>query len=85
MVVSSKGTQARDREMFRVAGVQIEEINILVEKSANHFRADFQPISSHIIQVAAPAAMVEDPAQVAYKNLRDGIRLGGNGPAFKRE
>lgn len=85
IVVVSDRTQAADQAPFAVVGIDPKEMQILVLKSSNHYRADFQPISSHIIQIAAPAAMVEDPAQVPYKNLRDGIRLGGNGPAFKRE
>ncbi|MCJ7626683.1 MAG: M81 family metallopeptidase [Anaerolineaceae bacterium] len=85
IVVVSDRMQAADQSYFTVLGIDPKKMQILVLKSSNHYRADFQPISSHIIQVAAPAAMVEDPAHVAYKNLRDGIRLGGNGPAFKRK
>jgi microcystin degradation protein MlrC len=84
IVVVSERIQAADQSPFVAVGIEPIEMQILVLKSSNHYRADFQPISSHIIPVAAPAAMVEDPVHVDYKNLRDGIRLGGNGPAFKR-
>ncbi|MBI9043416.1 MAG: M81 family metallopeptidase [Anaerolineaceae bacterium] len=84
LVVGSYRIQAADQAMFTVLGLNPAEMEILVLKSSNHFRADFEPISSSIHYVAAPAAMVEDPAKVDYKNLREGVRLGGNGPVFKK-
>ena len=83
VVVVSERMQAADQSFFRIVGIEPSEMKILVLKSSNHFRADFQPISSEIIYVEAPAAMIEDPAKVGYRNLRPGMRLGGNGPAFQ--
>ena len=85
IVVGSVRMQAADSAPFRVLGIQPEDMQILVLKSSNHFRADFEPISSAILYVNAPAAMVEDPANVDYKNLMEGIRLGGNGPEFHKK
>ncbi len=85
IVVVSVRVQAADSSPFRVLGIIPEDMKILVLKSSNHFRADFEPISSAIIYVNAPSAMIEDPAKVDYHNLMDGIRLGGNGPAFKKK
>jgi microcystin degradation protein MlrC len=79
VVVSSRRTQARDREMFRVAGVNPEEMNILVVKSANHFRADFEEIASSIISFEADGANIENPENASYQNLREGVRLQGLG------
>ncbi|BBB48883.1 M81 family metallopeptidase [Pelolinea submarina] len=84
IVVSSDRMQAQDRSFFRVVGVQPEEMDILVLKSANHYRADFEPIASGIINVDAPSAIIEDPSKIAYTKLRDGVRLKGLGPVFKR-
>ena len=84
IVVSSDRMQAQDRSFFRVVGVQPEEMDILVLKSANHYRADFEPIAGGIINVDAPSAIIEDPSKIAYTKLRDGVRLKGLGPVFKR-
>jgi len=55
---------------------------ILVLKSANHYRADFGPISGGIINVDAPSAILEDPSKIEYTRLREGVRLKGKGPEF---
>jgi microcystin degradation protein MlrC len=80
VVVSSARVQANDQSYFRQVGVEPAQVKILSLKSSHHYRADFEPISSAIIQVAAPAATIDDPALIPYKNLRPGVRLGGNGP-----
>lgn len=84
IVVSSDRMQAQDRSFFRVVGVEPEEMDILVLKSANHYRADFGPIAGGIINVDAPSAIIEDPSKIAYTQLREGVRLKGLGPEFKR-
>ncbi|MCJ7626684.1 MAG: M81 family metallopeptidase [Anaerolineaceae bacterium] len=84
VVVSSVRTQARDREMFRVAGVNPEEMNILVVKSSNHFRADFTKIASSIITFEDPGANIENPENASYQNLREGVRLQGLGRVHKK-
>ena len=80
VVISSLRTQALDREYFRRVGIIPEEMNILVVKSSNHYRADFEPIVEQIINVDSPGAIVNDPSRVDYKNLRAGVRLKGLGP-----
>jgi len=75
VVVSSVRTQANDQAYFRVVGIQPEKMKILVLKSANHYRADFEPIASAIFNVEAPGAIVEDPSKAVYHNLRQGVRL----------
>lgn len=83
VAVSSVRTQALDQSYFRQVGIEPAETKILVLKSSNHYRADFEPICNQIIQVAAPAAMIDDPAEIPYRNLRPGVRLGGNGPVSR--
>jgi microcystin degradation protein MlrC len=84
IVVTSDRMQAQDRSFFRVVGVEPVEMDILVLKSANHYRADFELIAGGIINVDAPSAIIEDPSKIAYTRLREGVRLKGMGPAFKR-
>lgn len=84
VVVSSVRMQALDRSFFRVVGVEPEQMSILALKSANHYRADFGPIAGEIINVEAPSAIIEDPSKIPYTRLREGVRLKGLGPVFKR-
>ncbi len=76
IVVVSGRTQANDQAYFRVVGIEPKEMKILVLKSTNHYRADFQPIASEILVVEAPGAIIEDPAKVPYTRIRPGVRLG---------
>lgn len=80
IVVSSKRMQVLDQAFFRQVGINPSQMKILVLKSANHYRADFEPISSAIIQVSSPAVSIDDPAKILYTRLRPGVRLGGKGP-----
>jgi microcystin degradation protein MlrC len=84
VVVVSRRTQANDQSYFRQVGIEPSDMDILVLKSSNHYRADFEPISSAIIEVEAPGAFNEDSRKTPYQNLRDGVRLVGLGPAHKR-
>ncbi len=85
IVVGSERVQAADSAPFRVLGIEPEKMEIVVLKSSHHFRADFEPICATILHVNEPAAMIENPADVDYKNLMEGIRLGGCGPEFHRK
>lgn len=83
VVVSSGRMQAADKEMFRHVGVEPEQVKILGLKSTVHFRADFAPIAEEILVVEAPGAFVDRPANLPYKNLRAGVRLGPFGPEHR--
>ena len=83
IVVCSIRKQNNDQAYFRVVGIEPTQKKILIVKSTNHYRADYQPIASEIIMVEAPGAHIENPTVLDYKNLREGVRLGGLGPEFK--
>jgi microcystin degradation protein MlrC len=83
IVVTSAKAQLLDRNMYRTVGIDPEKMRILVNKSSVHFRADFAAISEEIIVVASPGPFLADPTALPWKHLRDGIRLGPNGPVFK--
>ncbi|MCL4560088.1 MAG: M81 family metallopeptidase [Chloroflexi bacterium] len=74
VVVVSGRTQANDQAYFRRVGVDPTKMKILVLKSTNHYRADFQPIASEILVVDAPGAIIEDPAKIPYTRIRSGVR-----------
>ncbi|MCJ7626461.1 MAG: MlrC C-terminal domain-containing protein, partial [Anaerolineaceae bacterium] len=84
IIVSSVRTQPLDQSYFRRVGIEPGEMNILVLKSSNHYRADFGPLSSEIINVSSPGGLIDDPSRAKYVNLREGVRLCGLGPVQKK-
>ena len=68
-----------------MVGIIPEEMNILVNKSSVHFRADFQPIAEDILVATAPGAMPLCPSALAWTALRPGMRLRPLGPAFNNK
>ena len=67
-VVSGK-KQLLDRELLRMVGIHAEQMRIIVVKSSNHFRADFQPIASHVLVGKAAGPMAADPADLPWRKL----------------
>jgi len=72
-VVSGK-KQLLDRELLRMVGIHAEQMRIIVVKSSNHFRADFQPIASAVLVAKAAGPMAADPADLPWQNLPASIR-----------
>jgi microcystin degradation protein MlrC len=83
IVVSSHKDQMLDRNLYRMAGVEPEQMKILVNKSSVHFRADFQPIAEAVLVAKAPGPLLADPADYPWTRLARGMRLRPLGPAFK--
>jgi microcystin degradation protein MlrC len=83
IVVSTYKDQMLDRNLYRMAGVQPEQMKILVNKSSVHFRADFQPIAEAILVAKAPGPLKADPADFPWTRLAPGMRLRPMGPAFQ--
>ena len=82
VVVGSSKVQMLDRELYRVGGVEPEQMKILVNKSSVHFRADFTPIAHSILVAESPGPMIADPINLPWKNLTPGLRIRPNGPVF---
>jgi microcystin degradation protein MlrC len=74
VVVSSVPQQAADRAMFAHLGADPLAARILAVKSSVHFRADFGPVAAEIIEVRAPGANLDDPAELPYRRLRPDVR-----------
>jgi len=72
-VVSGK-KQLLDRQLLRMVGIQHEHQRIVVVKSSNHFRADFQPNASHVLVAKAAGPMAAEPADLPWRNLPAEIR-----------
>ena len=75
VVVISRKIQAYDQEILRHVGIEPKEQSIIVLKSSVHFRADYQPIASHVLVASAPGPVVADPSTLTFSNLRPGLRL----------
>lgn len=56
------------REIFSNLGIDPARQKLLLIKSRGHFRANFQPISSRIIEVDAPGAVNPDIRRYNYKH-----------------
>ncbi|RWR32462.1 M81 family peptidase [Sinirhodobacter populi] len=82
IVVASAKVQMADREMFRYLGIDPEAMDIVVVKSAIHFRADFGPIAGEILTAVAPGAMMMRATDWTWKHLPDELRLMPGGPSF---
>ena len=82
VVVASNKVQMADQSMFRFVGIEPTEQDILVVKSAVHFRADFTPIAQEIIVATAPGSMPMVLKQLPWKNLPEGLRLDPCGKEF---
>ncbi|GMV01805.1 MAG: M81 family metallopeptidase [Burkholderiaceae bacterium] len=83
VVVSSVRTQCHDTAYFRRFGLAPEQHAIVVVKSTNHYRADFQPLVSSIVEIEADGACRMNPGRLPYRELPVGTRLYGRGPAFQ--
>jgi microcystin degradation protein MlrC len=82
IAVSSSKAQMLDRNLYRVAGIEPESMEILVNKSSVHFRADFQSISHAVLVAKAPGPMTADPADLPWTRLASGIRTRSMGIPF---
>ncbi len=83
VIVSTNRMQAADKEMFRHLGCEPAEQKILGLKSSVHFRGDFTDIAEEILVVESPGANIERPENLAYENLRPGVRLRPKGEEWK--
>jgi len=82
IAISSSKAQMLDRNLYRVAGIQPEEMRILVNKSSVHFRADFEPIAEAVLVAKAPGPMTADPADLPWTRLAPGMRTRPGGEPF---
>lgn len=75
VVVSSVRCQCLDRAIFTHIGVDPALEQIVVVKSTVHFRADFAPIASVILNAEAPGLFPCRLSEISYAKLRRGVRV----------
>ena len=70
IIVTSERLQHRDPEGFRACGIEPTEMDILVVKSAVHFRAAFGPLAGAIIPADGPGLTALDLTPFPFKRIR---------------
>ncbi len=75
VIVSSKRFQCLDLAIFRHMGIEPTEQSVLGVKSTIHFMDDFHPIAEKIVLVEAKGSHPCRLGSVAYKSLRDDVRI----------
>ena len=74
VVVTSLRSQCLDLGLLTHFGLDPAQARIIVVKSTVHYRADFEPIASRIINAAAPGLFPCRTGEIAYRNARTGLR-----------
>lgn len=69
LVVNSLRSQTFHPQAFTQLGLDLEQKQIIVVKSMQHFYAGFAPIANKILYVAAPGAIVPNFSQLPYRHI----------------
>ncbi|WP_447763805.1 M81 family metallopeptidase [Sphingopyxis panaciterrae] len=77
IIVNSIRQQVLSPECFTEMGVDLKRKSIVVVKSSQHFRANFDPIAASTIYCNAPGTLSVDLGQMPYRNLELSHRAEG--------
>jgi microcystin degradation protein MlrC len=69
VLLTANRLQPLDAEIWRHVGVQPERLDLLVVKSTNHFRADYEPMASEVIVVDSPGLSAIDVARFDHERI----------------
>jgi len=69
VICTENRMQPLDAEIWRHVGIQPERLDVLVVKSTNHFRADYEPMASSVIPVNSPGLVACDPRKFDFSNI----------------
>lgn len=70
VIACSHRAQTLDPEVFRSAGIEPNDVDIVVVKSAVHFRAGFAPVAKEIITADGPGLTSLDLSIFPWSNIR---------------
>lgn len=70
VIVCTRKAQTTDEQIFLLHGINVHDYNIIALKSAQHFRAAFQPIAKEIITSDSPGTSTSNPKFYDYKNVK---------------
>jgi microcystin degradation protein MlrC len=75
IIVTSSCQAGIDPAYFRLHGVDLTAIRLVVAKAKNHFRAAFEPIAAAIVEIDAPGPAALDLAALPFRHVPAGIEL----------
>jgi len=70
LMLTEHRAHPNDLQYFRAFGIEPTQRQILVLKSAAHYRAAFEPIATEVIEVDAPGITSPRLERYAYKHIR---------------
>jgi microcystin degradation protein MlrC len=70
VIITENRSQPLDAEIWRHVGIQPERLDVLVVKSTNHYRADYEPMSSSVIPINSIGLVSMDPQNFDYTDIR---------------
>lgn len=70
IIIHEFRAQTLDKEIIRFTGIEPESQAIIVIKSTIHYRADFQPIASKIIEVDGPGLVCPNVSALTFEHIR---------------
>ncbi len=70
VILVNNRLQPLDAEVWRHVGIQPERLNVLVVKSTNHFRADYEPMASEVIPVDSPGLVAVNPERFNHEHIQ---------------
>jgi microcystin degradation protein MlrC len=69
VLVTERRLSPNDAEVWRHVGIPPERADLLVLKTVNHFRADYEPLASEIVLVDTPGSFAIDLSQFEFEHL----------------
>jgi microcystin degradation protein MlrC len=69
IVLTNMRTQVVSPEVFSRLGIDPQKMKIVIVKSSQHFRAEFEPIASEIIYCDTPGSLNSDLKNIPYKKV----------------
>ena len=67
LVLTTEREQAMNPAMFAALGIRLEDKQVIVVKSAQHFRAGYGPIAARVLHASSPGALNLDFASIPYR------------------
>jgi microcystin degradation protein MlrC len=67
IVLSSIRTQTYGADLFTGLGITLEDKDVIVVKSTQHFHAEYAPLARAVLYVTTPGAMSSDFAAIPYR------------------
>jgi microcystin degradation protein MlrC len=70
VLVTENRVQPYDAEVFRHVGVAPERLDVVCVKSNNHYRADYEPMASHVLPLDTIGLRPPDPRTPTFERIR---------------